>query len=53
MKLYHPDRFAHAPDKLETYDELTAAINRAKDSGDIKTLRETAEEPHGVPFKPV
>ncbi len=47
VKLYHPDRFAHEPDKLETYEKLTAAINRAKDSGDIKTLREIAEDPHG------
>ncbi len=47
VKLYHPDRFAHQPDKLETYHKLTAAINRAKDSGDIKTLREIAEDPHG------
>ncbi len=47
MKLYHPDRFAHEPDKLETYHKLTAAINRAKDAGDIQTLREIAEDPHG------
>jgi len=47
VKLYHPDRFAHEPDKLETYHKLTSAINRAKDSGDIKTLREIAEDPHG------
>ena len=47
VKLYHPDRFAHEPEKLETYHKLTAAINRAKDSGDIKTLREIADDPHG------
>jgi DNA polymerase III epsilon subunit-like protein len=47
VKLYHPDRFAHEPEKLETYEKLTAAINRAKDSGDIQTLREIAEDPHG------
>jgi DNA polymerase-3 subunit epsilon len=47
VKLYHPDRFAHEPDKLETYEKLTAAINRAKDSGDIETLRQIAEDPHG------
>ena len=47
VKLYHPDRFANQPDKLETYHKLTAAINRAKDAGDIKTLREIAEDPHG------
>src|ERR1035437_1631088 len=47
VKLYHPDRFANEPDKLETYHKLTAAINQAKDNGDIETLREIAEDPHG------
>ena len=47
VKLYHPDRFAHEPDKLETYAKLTSAINRAKDSGDITMLREIADDPHG------
>ena len=47
VKLYHPDRFAHEPEKLETYHKLTAAINQAKDTGDIETLREIAEDPHG------
>ncbi len=47
VKLYHPDRFTHEPEKLETYHKLTAAINRAKDSGDIQTLREIADDPHG------
>jgi DNA polymerase-3 subunit epsilon len=47
VKLYHPDRFAHEPDKLETYHKLTSAINRAKEAGDIKTLREIADDPHG------
>jgi DNA polymerase-3 subunit epsilon len=47
VKLYHPDRFAHEPDKLETYGKLTAAINRAKDSGDLDTLRQIAGDPHG------
>jgi DNA polymerase-3 subunit epsilon len=47
VKLYHPDRFAHEPDKLETYHKLTTAINRAKDAGDIRTLREIADDPHG------
>jgi len=46
VKLYHPDRFAHEPDKLDTYQKLTSAINRAKEDGDIKTLREIAEDPH-------
>ena len=47
VKLYHPDRFAHEPDKLAAYEKLTAAINRAKEAGDIKTLREIAEDPAG------
>src|ERR1019366_3094006 len=47
VKLYHPDRFANEPDKLETYHKLTAAINQAKDKGDIELLREIAEDPHG------
>jgi hypothetical protein len=47
VKLYHPDRFAHEPDKLETYSKLTAAINRGKDSGDLDTLRQIASDPHG------
>jgi DNA polymerase-3 subunit epsilon len=47
VKLYHFDRFASEPDKLETYHKLTAAINQAKDNGDIETLGEIAEDPHG------
>ena len=47
VKLYHPDRFTGEPDKLETYHQLTAAINLAKDDGDIELLREIAENPHG------
>ena len=47
VKLYHPDRFANEPDKLETYHKLTAAINQAKDTGDIETLRAIAEDPRG------
>jgi hypothetical protein len=51
VKLYHPDRFANEPDKLETYQRLTAAINHAKDNGDIETLREIAEDPEGFLFR--
>ncbi|MGB7768662.1 MAG: DUF6804 family protein [Verrucomicrobiia bacterium] len=47
VKLYHPDRFANDPDKLEAYHKLTAAINQAKDIGDIETLREIADDPQG------
>ena len=42
VSLYHPGRFAHEPDKLATYEKLTAAINHAKDGGDLETLRQTA-----------
>ena len=42
-----PDRFAHEPDKLATYEKLTAAINHAKDRGDLETLRQIAGDPHG------
>ena len=51
VKLYHPDRFANEPDKLETYHKLTAAINLAKDTGDIALLREIAEDPHGFTLR--
>jgi hypothetical protein len=51
VKLYHPDRFANEPDKLEAYHKLTAAINQAKDDGDIETLREIAEDPEGFLFR--
>jgi DNA polymerase-3 subunit epsilon len=51
VKLYHPDRFANEPDKLETYQRLTAAINHAKDNGDIETLREIAGDPEGFLFR--
>ncbi|MCL5745351.1 MAG: 3'-5' exonuclease [Acidobacteria bacterium] len=47
VKLYHPDRFTHEPDKLATYEKLTAAINRAKEGGDIRALREIAEDAAG------
>ena len=47
VKLYHPDRFAHEADKLETYEKLTSAINQAKDRADIATLREIANDPDG------
>jgi DNA polymerase-3 subunit epsilon len=51
VKLYHPDRFANEPDKLETYHRLTAIIDQAKDNGDIETLREIAEDPEGFLFR--
>ena len=47
VKLYHPDRFAHEPEKLASYEKLTAAINHAKDNGDLATLREIANDAEG------
>ncbi len=46
VKLYHPDRFSHEPDKLKTYEKLVSAINRARDNGDMATLRQIAQDPH-------
>lgn len=47
VRLYHPDRFANQPDKIETYHQLTSAINQARDNGDVALLREIANDPHG------
>ena len=47
VRLYHPDRFAHQPDKIDTYQQLTSAINQAREHGDIARLREIANDPHG------
>ncbi len=47
VRLYHPDRFLNDPAKAETFHRLTAEINRARDAGDIATLREIATDPHG------
>jgi len=47
VKLFHPDRFADDPEKLATYTKLTGAINAAKDNGDLKTLRQIADDPAG------
>ena len=41
VNLYHPDRFAHEPDKLATCERLTAARKR----GDIETLRQIEGDP--------
>jgi DNA polymerase-3 subunit epsilon len=51
VRLYHPDRFANEPGKLETYEKLTSAINHARDTGDLATLREIANDPDGFIFR--
>ena len=51
VRLHHPDRFAHEPGKLATYEKLTSAINHARDTGDLATLREIANDPDGFIFR--
>jgi DNA polymerase III epsilon subunit-like protein len=51
VRLYHPDRFANEPGKLATYEKLTSAINHARDTGDLATLREIANDPDGFIFR--
>ncbi|NCA90161.1 MAG: exonuclease [Gammaproteobacteria bacterium] len=45
--LYHPDRYAHEPEKQAIYERLTQEVNTARDRGDIERLREIAEDPNG------
>jgi DNA polymerase III epsilon subunit-like protein len=45
VRLFHPDRFAGDASKQAIYERLTAAINEARDTGDIDTLREIADDP--------
>ena len=47
VMLFHPDRYMDDPERLETYTNLTAAINLAKNNGDLETLRKIAEDPVG------
>lgn len=47
VRLYHPDRYSNEPEKLESLQQLTSAINQARDLGDLKTLREIANDPQG------
>ena len=46
VKLFHPDRVYDNPAKRETHQKLTQAINHAKDTGDLDTLREIATDPN-------
>jgi DNA polymerase-3 subunit epsilon len=51
VKLFHPDRIFDDAEKRETYKKLTQAINHAKDTGDLDTLREIAADPDGYIHK--
>jgi DNA polymerase-3 subunit epsilon len=45
VRLHHPDRFAHEPGKLETYEKLTSAINHARLRGRWATSPRCARSP--------
>jgi DNA polymerase III epsilon subunit-like protein len=45
VRLFHPDRYAGDPKRQAMYERLTAAINDARDSGDIELLKEIAQDP--------
>ena len=45
VKNFHPDRFESDPEKRETYEKLTQAINSAKDASDIELLERIASDP--------
>lgn len=47
VRLYHPDRYAHEPEKQEIYERLMQEINEARDRGDIVKLQEIANDPNG------
>jgi hypothetical protein len=42
---FHPDRYAQEPEKQAIYARLTAAINEARDAGDVAVLRQIADDP--------
>lgn len=46
-RLFHPDRYHDDPARQESYTRLMAAINSARDEGNIERLREIAEDPEG------
>ena len=46
VRLYHPDRYAHDPERQTIYQRLTQTINRARDTGNIEQLREIAADPN-------
>jgi DNA polymerase III epsilon subunit-like protein len=45
VRLFHPDLHANDPQKSEVYRKLMAAINDARDRGDIELLEEIAHDP--------
>jgi DNA polymerase-3 subunit epsilon len=45
VRMFHPDLYEHDPEKRETYERLTQAINEARDRGDIELLERIAKDP--------
>lgn len=51
VKLFHPDRFASELEKKAAFERLTAAINQARDEGNIELLREIADDPNAFTLR--
>lgn len=51
VRLFHPDRHAADPKKQEIYTRFMSEINHARDTADIKKLREIAADPEGYMAK--
>jgi DNA polymerase-3 subunit epsilon len=47
VKLYHPDKLGGTHDLRDTYHPLIAAINHARDTGNVEMLREIAADAAG------
>ena len=47
VRLFHPDRYNNDPDKQIVYERLTSEINRARDAGDLASLRDISSDPNG------
>jgi len=45
VRLFHPDRYRAEPKKQVIYEKLITLINDARDSGDIKLLKEISNDP--------
>lgn len=46
VRLYHPDRYAHDPERQAIHERLMQLINHARDHGNIERLREIAHDPN-------
>ena len=47
VRLYHPDRLGDDPARQAIHARLTTEINRARDAGDLATLKAIAADPEG------